>query len=131
MKHQCLSLRDYLASFFLCQLLHPFILQIGIQAIQIVAHIYFLQQFHCCCRQKISIEVASCQDHYDLQADCDHLGNRDDIGLDIILLLGIDQTVFICNKIGADRIKQKDKVIQCQIPDCHTIRLLHQIGQKW
>ena len=96
-----------------------------------MAYIYFLQQLHCCRRQKVSVKVASCQDHYDLQADCDHLGDRDDIGLDVILLLGIDQTVFICNKIGADRIKQKDKVIQCQIPDCHTIRLFHQIWQKW
>ena len=96
-----------------------------------MAHIYLLKQFHCCCRQKISVKVACCQDHYDLQADRDHLGDRDDIGLDIILLLGIDQTVFISDKIRADRVKQKNEIIQRQIPDCHTIRLFHQIGQKW
>lgn len=58
------------------------------------------------------------------------LAHSNDIRLDIILLLGIHQTVLIRHKIGTHRIKQKNQIIQCQIPECYTLWLFHKIWQK-
>ena len=54
-------------------------------------------------------------------------GDGDHIRLDIVFLLGIDETVFVGHIVGTHRIKQKDQIIQCQIPDIYTLRLFYQI----
>ncbi len=63
--------------------------------VQIVADKNLLQQFHPCRRQKICIKVAGSNDHDHLQKNRYHFRDRNDIGLNIIFLLRIDQTVFI------------------------------------
>ena len=105
MKHQRLGLSYHLSRFLMGELLYLLIQKIRVQAVQIAAYEDLLQKLYRRCCQKIQIKVPGKKDHKDLQRDGDHFGNRDHIGLNIIFLLRIDQTVLICHKIGAYRIK--------------------------
>ena len=130
MEDECLGFLNNLPDLLFGKGLDILFLQIRIHIIQIPAHKNLLQQLYRRCGQQVCIEIACCQNDNDLQRHRNHFGHSNDIRLDIILLLGIHQTVLIRHKIGTHRIKQKNQIIQCQIPECYTLWLFHKIWQK-
>ena len=130
MKDKCLGFLNNFPDLLFGKRLDILFLQIGIHIVQIPADKDLLQQFYGRCGQQICVKIARCQNDNDLQGYRNHLSHGDDIRLNIVLLLGIHQTVLIRHKVRTHRIKQKDQIIQRQIPECYTFRLFHKIRQE-
>ena len=130
MKNKRLCFPDNFPDLLFRKRLDILFFQVRIHIVQITADKDLLQQFYGCRGQQVRIKIARCQNHNDLQRHRNHFGHGDDIRLNVILLFGIHQTVLICHKIGAHRIKQENQIIQRQVTKCDTFRLFHKIRQE-
>ena len=104
--------------------------EIRIAPVQIPVHEEFLRELHEHVRQQICVEALRRDQNHDLRRRRDELCHRRDVGLNIISLLRIAKTVFIGDKIPADRIEQEDEVVQGQIPPAVAARVPDEDTQK-
>ncbi len=130
MEHQRFCLGDHHRGLFLLQFLHMPVPQIRIEPVEVDADEDLLQKLHRGLHQQVQQEVLCQKQHDDLYKDRDDLRDRRNIGLNIVALLRIGQAVFIGHKISADRIEQKDQIINRQLPDRDAPAFLDQIRQK-
>ena len=110
---------------FLCrELSHVFFLQQRIFTVQICVRKNLLDQLNDSRRKQVQIEVRHQQQKHDLCQHSRDFRDRQNIGLDIILLLRVGQAVLVSHKVGTHRIEQKNQIITDQIGvavDSHRI----------